>query len=51
MYVGMTMVKREQRQDDYSSQQNILLTLPAYISATDYQRTYDNLVNVRSTLC
>ena len=26
MYVGMTMVKKEQRQDDYFSQQSILLT-------------------------
>ena len=32
-YVGMTMVKKEQRQDDYSNQQSILLTLPIYISA------------------
>ena len=32
-YVGMTMVKKEQGQDYYFSQQSILLTLPAYISA------------------
>ena len=32
-YVGMTMVKKEQRQDDYFNQQSILLTLPAYISS------------------
>ena len=31
-YVGMTMVKKEQGQDDYFNQQIILLTLPAYIS-------------------
>ena len=35
-YVGMTMVG----QDDYFNQQSILLTLPAYISATNYQMTY-----------
>ena len=34
-YVGMTMVKKGQRQDDYFSQQSILLTLPANTSATD----------------
>ena len=28
--VGMTMVKKEQEQDDYVNQQSILLTLPAY---------------------
>ena len=39
-YAGMTMIKKEQGQDDYFNQQCILLTLPAYISATDYQRTY-----------
>ena len=38
--VGMTMVKKDQGQDDYFNQQSILLTLPAYISATHYQRTY-----------
>ena len=38
-YVGMTMVKQEQGQDEYFSQRSILLTLPTYISATD-QRTY-----------
>ena len=38
-YVGMTMVKKEQGQDDHFNQQSILFTLPAYISATDYQRT------------
>ena len=38
-YVGMTMVKKEQGQDDYFNQQSILFTLPAYITATDYQRT------------
>ena len=38
-YVGMTMVKKEQGQDDYFNQQSILFTLPACISATDYQRT------------
>ena len=39
-YVGMTMVKKEQGQDDYFNQQSILFTSPAYISTTDYQRTY-----------
>ena len=34
------MVKKDQGQNDYFNQQSILLTLPAYISATDYQRTY-----------
>ena len=33
-YVGMTMVKKEQGQDDYFNQQSILSHLPAYISAT-----------------
>ena len=33
-YVGMTMVKKEQGQDNYFNQQSIVLTLPAYISAT-----------------
>ena len=32
----MTMVKKEQEQDDYFNQQSIVLTLPAYISATDH---------------
>ena len=31
-YVGMTMVLKEQRQDDYFSQQRILFTLPASAS-------------------
>ena len=31
-YVGMTMVKKEHGQDDYFSQQSILLTLPAKIN-------------------
>ena len=31
-YVGMTLVKKEQGQDDYFSQQGILLTLPTYVS-------------------
>ena len=44
-YVGMTLVKKEQGQDDCFSQQSILLTLQTYISATD-QRTY-----VGSMLC
>ena len=39
-YVGMTMVKKEEGQDDYFNQQSILFTLPTYISATYYQRTY-----------
>ena len=39
-YVGMTMVKKEQGQDDFFSQQSILFTLPTYISATDHQRIY-----------
>ena len=30
-YVGITMVKKDQGQDDYFNQQSILLTLPAYI--------------------
>ena len=36
-YLGMTMVKKElgQCQDDYFSQQSILLTLPAYICFVD----------------
>ena len=33
------MVKKEQGQDAYFNQQSILLTLPANIRATDYQRT------------
>ena len=39
-YVGMTMVKKEQRQDDYFNQQSILLTLPAYISPLIMSSTY-----------
>ena len=31
--VGMTVVQKEQEQDDYFSQQSILLTLPAYMSS------------------
>ena len=32
-YLGMTMVKKEQGQDDYFREQSrILLTLPTYIS-------------------
>ena len=31
-YVGMTMAKKEQGQDDYFNQQSILLTLLANIS-------------------
>ena len=39
--VGMTMVKKkEQGQDDYSNQQSILLTLPAYISPLIISSTY-----------
>ena len=30
--VGMTIVKKDQGQDDYFNQQSILLTLPANIS-------------------
>ena len=41
MYVGMTMVKKEQGQkDDYSSQQSIILTLPASISLLTISSTY-----------
>ena len=36
-YVGMAIVKKEQGQDEYFNQQSIHLTLPAYISATDYR--------------
>ena len=31
-YVGITMVKKEQGQDEYFNQQSILLTLQAYRS-------------------
>ena len=31
-YVGMTMVKKEQRQDDYFSQKAYFSQIPAYIS-------------------
>ena len=35
--VGITMVKKkEQGQDDYSNQQSILLTLPAYTISSTY---------------
>ena len=44
MYVGMTMVKKEQGQaggqDDYLNQQSILFTLPAYISSRILSSTY-----------
>ena len=39
-YVEMSIVLKGQGQDDYLNQQSVLLTLPAYISATHYQRTY-----------
>ena len=39
-YVGMATVKKQQGQNDYLNQQSVLFTLPAYISATHYQRTY-----------
>ena len=38
-YVGMIIVEKERGQDDYFNQQSILFTLPAYISAIDYQST------------
>ena len=51
-YVGMTMVKKEQGQDDYFSQQSILLTLPANISLLTISRIVRRLMlNVRSMLC
>ena len=31
-YEGMTMVEKEQGQDDYLNQQSVLVTLPTYIS-------------------
>ena len=36
-YVGM---KKNRDKMSYFNQQSILLTLPAYISATNYQRNY-----------
>ena len=36
-YVGMTMVKKEQGQDDYFSQQSIFLTLSANKKSSDNQ--------------
>ena len=50
-YVGMTMVKKEQGQDDYFNQQSILFTLQAYVSATDRQPGLVLAGNVRSMLC
>ena len=45
-YVGMTMVKKEQGQDDSQSTKHTF-TLPAYISATEFVLAD----NVRSMLC
>ena len=40
-YLGMTMAKKEQGQDDYFRQQSrILLTLPTYISPLIISSTY-----------
>ena len=39
-YVGMTIVKNEQGQDDYFNQQNIFLTLTAHISHLIISSTY-----------
>ena len=40
-YLGMTVVKKEQGQDDYFRQQSrILLTLPTYISPLIISSTY-----------
>ena len=39
-YVGMTRVKKEQRQDEYFNQQSILLTLPANTSPLIISNTY-----------
>ena len=39
-YEEMTMVKKEQGQNDYFSQQSILLTLPANISLLAISGTY-----------
>ena len=39
-YVGMTMVKKEQGQDDYFNQQSIPLTLPANTCPLIISRTY-----------
>ena len=47
----MTVVKKEQRQDDYFNQQSILLTLPANISLLTIGSTYVGWQNVRSMLC
>ena len=33
-YVGMTVVKKEQGQDDYFSQESILLTITSLLSST-----------------
>ena len=43
-YVGMTVVKKKKKKNGdkmiISIKKSILFTLPAYISATDYQRTF-----------
>ena len=39
-YVGMTMVKKEQGQDDYFNQQSILLTFTCLHKCYHYHRTY-----------
>ena len=36
-YVGMTMVKKEQGQDDYFNQQSILLTITSLHKSSDNQ--------------
>ena len=51
-YVGMTMVSKEQEQDDYFSQQSVLLTLPANLSRLTISRIVRRLMlNVKSMLC
>ena len=51
-YVGMTMVYREEGQDDYFSQRSILLTLPVNINLLTISRIVRRLMlNVRGMLC
>ena len=50
-YVGTTMVKEEQGQDDYLNQQIILLTFTSQHKSSDNEQHLCRLVNVISMLC
>ena len=45
------MVEKEQGQDDYFSQQSVLLTLPTYIISVTASEDLCRLVIVKNMLC